>query len=764
MRLTRAQAAAATAQAAQIHTDEPTSDKEPQCADSGERNPLSEIGSNAVEPATAEVASACARPNEKKKITRSKSAQRSRGKSTLGISEQEPVAIQVQEPLQLERAEITPEQIPTASEQSGVDAEAPLELVGADVCGQGHVLDEQATPSEAQPSEQPEMQSEAQPSEQPQVRSGAHSATSTTKQPEFHIEASPAHIDDRPARQSEALDEHQLDTQAEAQSGLSAGTVALPLESPSVEAEEIIIAPQRTQVKNLLAKDVTALRSTSNKENEQPFSGPSAPDEAAPLKAQLEALPANTQTETHHDSTDMAGIAIDIEHGPLVATDAVTSVDGREDTLLAHSEPLDKPSVRSHPLSQPASTTKSSIQGSTRPLARPSSSRPSTRPSTLIAPGSSSRGKQVISNREPPKRDAVKRPLATEKPPPRTLTIKARPAPTPADSSKPFARRDSTKPSSKVDSSKPLTKDGSSKSSSKVDSPKPTSKGDSSKAPTKGNSAPAHIPHSKPRPMSLSFPTPPPPPKSTRPATKPTFQLPGEAIAAKLKAAREERLKKEGQELENRRVFKARPAPKVKECSAPVRQTASSRARESLMLAKQAPGHKTSFSGTINRASSVRESKTEPNPSVATTKRFSTVQKIDRAMGSATTVPVPLTVIKRASTVPMTKAKSRSSSVTTTTTMATTATTATTTTTTSTSQGKASAGTKKGKEVFQRAVAEKEALEQQKREKEEATRRARAAAAERGRAASREWADKMKLKSLMAKDGQGTKTLATTAV
>ena len=161
----------------------------------------------------------------------------------------------------------------------------------------------------------------------------------------------------------------------------------------------------------------------------------------------------------------------------------------------------------------------------------------------------------------------------------------------------------------------------------------------------------------------------------------------------------------------------------------------------------------------------MRESKTEPNPSVATTKRFSTVQKIDRAMGSATTVPVPLTVIKRASTVPMTKAKSRSSSVTTTTTMATTATTATTTTTTtSTSQGKASAGTKKGKEVFQRAVAEKEALEQQKREKEEATRRARAAAAERGRAASREWADKMKLKSLMAKDGQGTKTLATTAV
>jgi hypothetical protein len=59
--------------------------------------------------------------------------------------------------------------------------------------------------------------------------------------------------------------------------------------------------------------------------------------------------------------------------------------------------------------------------------------------------------------------------------------------------------------------------------------------------------APAKIPHSKPRPMSMSFPTPPPPPKSTKATTQATFQLPGEAIAAKLKADKEARLQRQAE-------------------------------------------------------------------------------------------------------------------------------------------------------------------------------------------------------------------------
>ncbi|KAF1955534.1 hypothetical protein CC80DRAFT_594277 [Byssothecium circinans] len=52
---------------------------------------------------------------------------------------------------------------------------------------------------------------------------------------------------------------------------------------------------------------------------------------------------------------------------------------------------------------------------------------------------------------------------------------------------------------------------------------------------------------SKRRPISMSFPTPPPAQKSTRAPTKATFQLSGEAVAAKLKAQKEERLKREAE-------------------------------------------------------------------------------------------------------------------------------------------------------------------------------------------------------------------------
>lgn len=58
---------------------------------------------------------------------------------------------------------------------------------------------------------------------------------------------------------------------------------------------------------------------------------------------------------------------------------------------------------------------------------------------------------------------------------------------------------------------------------------------------------------SRRRPISMHFPTPPPPAKSAKAPTKSTFTLPGEAVAAKLKAAREERLKREEEELRKRK-------------------------------------------------------------------------------------------------------------------------------------------------------------------------------------------------------------------
>jgi hypothetical protein len=52
--------------------------------------------------------------------------------------------------------------------------------------------------------------------------------------------------------------------------------------------------------------------------------------------------------------------------------------------------------------------------------------------------------------------------------------------------------------------------------------------------------------------------------------------------------------------------------------------------------------------------------------------------------------------------------------------------------------------------VYARFGAARDAAENEKREKEEAARKARAAAAEKGRAASREWAEKQRVKKMVA--------------
>jgi hypothetical protein len=61
-----------------------------------------------------------------------------------------------------------------------------------------------------------------------------------------------------------------------------------------------------------------------------------------------------------------------------------------------------------------------------------------------------------------------------------------------------------------------------------------------------------------------------------------------------------------------------------------------------------------------------------------------------------------------------------------------------------------SGASSKGKEVYARFGAARDAAENEKREKEEAARKARAAAAEKGRAASREWAEKQRVKKMVA--------------
>nr|OQO30682.1 hypothetical protein B0A51_01957 [Rachicladosporium sp. CCFEE 5018] len=230
------------------------------------------------------------------------------------------------------------------------------------------------------------------------------------------------------------------------------------------------------------------------------------------------------------------------------------------------------------------------------------------------------------------------------------------------------------------------------------------------------------IPHSKPRPISLSFPTPPPPPKSKKPATKSTFQLPGEAVAARLKAAREERLKQDAgsgersarsvsgttdTRTERKPTFKARPVPDMLKKTPSVRHTAASRARESIAGGTMLPP---STSGGLKRSSTTTGARQRP-----------------MSMHQA---PVGLQISKRPTPRPSTAAESAQDSK-------------RITSTISVVGGKS---VNKGKEVFDRVANAKASAEKDKKEKEENAKRARAEAAERSRQMSREWAEKRKAK------------------
>ncbi|KAK5127603.1 hypothetical protein LTR85_006943 [Meristemomyces frigidus] len=256
-----------------------------------------------------------------------------------------------------------------------------------------------------------------------------------------------------------------------------------------------------------------------------------------------------------------------------------------------------------------------------------------------------------------------------------------------------------------------------------------------------GEKKEAVIPHSKPRPVSLSFPTPPPPRKSKKALTTSSFQLPGEAIAAKLRAAREERAKTDTEEQQKRPAFKARPAPAGLKKAPSVRQTNASKARVSSVGDKPV-----AFTAGLKRANSVATS-----GAAAPKARMITKEASARSPNALKSIPDRLTVAKRQSTATANMSKPRVSLTRSTNTPASTPSGPT--------QRVPSKGTVKGKEVFNRTAAAKEAAEKEKREKEDVAKKARATASERSRQASRDWAEKQKMRKLGLKPG-ATKTAA----
>ncbi|KAK2772366.1 carboxylesterase family protein [Colletotrichum kahawae] len=206
--------------------------------------------------------------------------------------------------------------------------------------------------------------------------------------------------------------------------------------------------------------------------------------------------------------------------------------------------------------------------------------------------------------------------------------------------------------------------------------------------------------------------------RSTKALTRPTFELPGEAISKRKREDREARLRQQEEDERKRREFKARPIrAKLNSASYP-RETATSRAR-------QGKASESSEVGQVEQNSSKRSSiVVAPRTPVARPTSNRSPQARGRGLSQAT----------------VTSQISRGTS------------------TSTTSMGKRSTLSAedleqqkmKGREVFERDNGYLEDKERERRERELNAKLAREQAAERSRQASREWAEKQRRKQLAA--------------
>ena len=222
------------------------------------------------------------------------------------------------------------------------------------------------------------------------------------------------------------------------------------------------------------------------------------------------------------------------------------------------------------------------------------------------------------------------------------------------------------------------------------------------------------------------------PVKSAKPLTHPTFELPGDAVARKLKEQRENRLKQqEADAAPIRKGFKARP---VRASQAPVvKQNVTSKARMSLA------GESMESENIHNRAPSIRPTSKRPasvSPGDAN-HRLSTLSiakrsHAPRAGPSARTTRDPSLAATSSSRLSISVATQRVIC-----------------------NGNIAHQSMRGREVFERNKTLTEESERLRKEKEEAAKKARGEAAERGRLASRQWAEKQKVRKINAEKAIG---------
>ena len=224
------------------------------------------------------------------------------------------------------------------------------------------------------------------------------------------------------------------------------------------------------------------------------------------------------------------------------------------------------------------------------------------------------------------------------------------------------------------------------------------------------------------------------PTKSAKPITKSNFELPGEAVARKLKEQREERQKREEASQAKASESKTRPlrisqAPEVK-------LTATAKAR--LSLAQQ------SAAGKTNRTSPPPR-RTGPTPLSSTRKSVQINQppaSNSLHVAKKTTPSSANTSAKRGPSLSSSLLSRQSNTL---------------------SQSRSAPSAEeliqqksRGKEVFGRTKVLLSDKDKEKKAKEEAARKARVDAAERGRLASREWAEKQKARKLASQKANGS--------
>jgi len=228
--------------------------------------------------------------------------------------------------------------------------------------------------------------------------------------------------------------------------------------------------------------------------------------------------------------------------------------------------------------------------------------------------------------------------------------------------------------------------------------------------------------------------------KSTKVPTRPTFELPGEAISRRKREEREAKLRAQEEEERRRREFKARPIRGSIVPSSYPRETVASRARQGKSSGQLETGGSAAGMSTPGTAARKRQSMAVPTLTATPRSSFSTTRgrselTVDLVVGgtsrgtSTSTGSIHGGGAGTGSAISVSKRSTVS--------------------TEDQAQQKA-----RGREIFSRENSTAADRERERREREAATKLARQEAAERSRQLSREWAEKQRAKraSLMGSE------------